>query len=178
MKILKTWVMLSLWMGSVGAQAAGHAHPQAHQHGVAQLDIAVDARQITLQLSSPLDNLLGFERAPRTEAERRQVQAMLDQLRAAATMFKIDPAAQCTPAQVVLTSAALQLGPAQPADAGHADLDGSFEFHCVAGAKATYVDVGLFAFARLQRVEVQAVTPSGQHKRVLKRPNARIGLTK
>lgn len=41
---------------------------EAHQHGVARLDIAVDAGRISLQRDSPLDKLLGFERAPRNDA--------------------------------------------------------------------------------------------------------------
>jgi hypothetical protein len=47
-----------------------HAGGKAHVHGVATLDIAVEARKITVQLESPLDNLLGYERTPRTDAER------------------------------------------------------------------------------------------------------------
>ena len=57
-------------------------------------------------------------------------------------------------------------------------IDGSFEFECVDAAKARYVDVGLFEFARLQRLEVQLATPVGQFKRDLKRPASRITLTK
>ena len=47
------------------AQAAG-----AHQHGVAQLEVAVDGNSLTVTLDTPLDNLLGFERGPRTDLPR------------------------------------------------------------------------------------------------------------
>lgn len=160
----------------------GHAADKPHAHGVAQLDISVEANRLTLQLESPLDNLLGFERAPRTDAERQRTDAALAKLRAADTLFKIDPAAQCKLAKVELASAALKLGPAQPAaeKSDHADLDGSFEFDCVDATKAAYIDVGLFEFAHLKRLDVQLATPKGQAKRTLKRPpsgpNARITL--
>lgn len=157
-----------------------HAEGHAHVHGVAKLDIAVETTKITLQLDSPLDNLLGFERAPRTSAERKRTEAAIAQLRAGATMFKIDQAAQCTLAAVELSSAALKLGTPDPAEAhdGHADLDGSFEFNCVDATKAAHIDVGLFGFTHLQRLEVRVVTVRDQFKRDLKRPMQRVILRK
>jgi hypothetical protein len=159
------------------ATSPAHAG-KAHSHGVAQLDVSVEATRLTLQLDSPLDNLLGFERAPRTDAERKRTEAALAKLRAADTLFKIDPAAQCKLAKVELASAVLKLGPAQPPaeKSDHADLDGSFEFDCVDATKASYVEIGLFDFAHLKRLDVQLATPKGQAKRTLKRPNARLTL--
>ena len=176
MKIPITLAFTAWLWGGLPAQAAEHAHA----HGVAKLDVAVEATRVSLQLDSPLDNLLGFERAPRTDAERRQADAAMARLKAADSMFRIDPAAQCKLAHVELASAALKLGKPDPEEekAGHADIDGSFEFECVDAAKARYVDVGLFEFARLQRLEVQLATPVGQFKRDLKRPASRITLTK
>lgn len=48
--------------------AAQHQH-HAHTHGVVTLGVAVDQSTITLELSAPLESLVGFERAPRTDAE-------------------------------------------------------------------------------------------------------------
>lgn len=140
----------------------------------------MEARKLSIQLESPLGNLLGFEHAPRTQAEHKLAEAAIGRLKAAGSMFAIDPAAQCTPSHVDLSSAALKLG---PPDSGkkeddHADIDGSFEFDCVAAGKAAYIDVGLFEFPRLQRLEVQVAAPRGQFKRDLKRPAARILLGK
>jgi hypothetical protein len=161
---------------ATAARAAGHAH----EHGVAKLDIAVETGKLTIELDSPLDNLLGFERAPRTDAERKAADAAVAQLRAAQLMFVIDPAAACTLDTVELSSAALKLGHPDPKEEqeGHADIDGSFEFKCADATKATFIDVGLFGFARLQRVEVQVATPRAQFKRELKRPAKRIVLTR
>jgi hypothetical protein len=155
-----------------------HAAGPAHVHGLARLDIAIEATRVTVQMEMPQENLLGHERAPRNDAERKQADAVVARLRAAGAMFVIDPAAQCQPATVELSSAALTLGKPDPkaAQAGHADIDGSFEFTCVDATKAAYIDVGLFEFARLQRLEVQVAAPRGQFKRELKRPHRRIAL--
>ena len=171
-RTLKT-TLLTLCLAPLLAQAAG----KAHVHGIAKLDVAVEATKITLQLESPLDNLLGFERAPRTDAERQQADALVARLKAADAMFRIDPAAQCKLAKVDLTSSALKLGQPDPSEEGHADIDGSFEFNCVDAAKAAFIDVGLFEFKRMQRLEVQVAAPKGQFKRDLKRPANRIVLT-
>jgi hypothetical protein len=152
-----------------------------HQHGTATLDIAVDAGRVSIVLDTPLDNLLGFERAPRTEAERQQAAAAVALLRDAGRLFRIDPAAGCTLAQVELDSAALKLGaegPATPRE-GHADLEGRFDFDCRQGDRAAYVEIGLFeAFRNLRRLELQLVTPKGQTKASLQRPATRVALVR
>ena len=160
-----------------------HAGP-AHRHGVARLDIAIEPGRITFELDTPLDNLIGIERAPRTDAERRRADAMVATLRDAGPLFRIDPTAQCRLQDVELTSAVLGLGPpgappAPPAKGEHADLEGRFVFACADATKAAHVEVGLFAaYARLKLIEVQVAGPRGQSKHTLKRPAARVVLAK
>ena len=154
---------------------------KAHEHGSARLDIAVAADRLHIALETPLDNLLGFERAPRNDAERQRADAAVALLRAADRMFRIDPAAGCTLARVEVVSPALQRGAAgdAPGAADHADLEGRYDFVCSHGARAGFVELGLFeAFKGLSRVEVQAVTPKGQMKATLRRPASRLALVR
>jgi hypothetical protein len=157
----------------LGTWAQGHAHV----HGVAKMDIAVEARKITVSFETPLDNLVGFERAPRTDSERQRADEAVARLRAGDTLFKFDPAAACKMTGVELSSAALKLGnaAAAPRD-GHAELDAEWQFDCADASRAAFVDVGLFAFNPLKRVQVQLALPKTQLKRELKRPNQRIVL--
>ena len=171
----------ALRLGMLAMPAFALAQGQAHQHGVLELGIAVEARKLTLQMASPLDNLVGFERASRTDAERKRVEAALAKLNAAQTLFVIDPAAQCKLSNVTLSSAVLKLGAPQLGGAKneHADIDAIFEFECQDAARAAFVDVGLFdAFAEMKRIEVQVATPKGQLKRTLSRPARRVALTR
>ncbi len=149
---------------------------KAHEHGAARLDVALEGTTLTIALDTPLDGLLGFERAPRSEAERRAADQAVATLRAADKLFAIDPAARCALASVTLESAPLKLGAAAPAkDDGHGDLEGEFVFRCE--TVPAFVDAGLFqAFPRLSRVDVQVAAPKGQRKQVLKRPAQRIDL--
>lgn len=157
---------------------------KAHQHGVATLDLSVEPRRVSVWLTTPLDNLVGFERAPRSDAERQRVEAALAALRDAAALWRIDPAAGCTPGEVMLKSAVLGLNAPAPAanpgtKEGHADLEARWDFDCRDGTRTGFVEQGLFeAFARLSRLEVQAVTPRGQMKATLRKPASRIALAR
>jgi|APTNR8051073442_1049403.scaffolds.fasta_scaffold23323_2 hypothetical protein len=149
---------------------------KAHQHGLARLDIAVEGRQVLLQLDSPQDNLLGHERAPRSEAEKREAEAAVATLRAGDKLFAFDPAAACVQEKVELDSVPLKLGAGaqSKAAAGHADLGALWSFSCK--ASPAWVDVGLLdAFKRMARVEVQ-VAAKGQAKTTLRRPARRVVL--
>ena len=165
--------LVLLLAAPLGAQAQGHAHV----HGLAKLDIAVEAKKITLSFETPLDNLVGFERAPRTDSERRRADEAVARLRAGDTMFRFDPAAGCKLASVELSSAAMKLGTAEgmPQD-GHAELEAEWQFDCSDATRAGFVDVGLFAFNQLKRVQVQLALPKAQRQRELKRPDSRIVL--
>ena len=161
------------------APARARAHePGAHVHGVAELRIAIDGPLLEIDLESPLDNLLGFEHAPRSDRERAAVRAMAARLRQAQTMFVATAAARCKPTKVRLESSALPaelLGEAPPASAdtskdpdGHADLDATFTFQCEAPERLQGVDVGLMqAFKGLRRINVSVAAPKGQSAVVL-----------
>ncbi len=163
---------------ATAALAQGHAH----EHGVVKLDIAIEAGKLTVQMESPLDNLVGFERAPRTAAERKTVDAAVARLKGAETLFRIDPAAGCTLAKAELASAVLKLGtpdPNEKAEEEHADIDGNFVFTCKDSARASFIELGLFsAFSSMQRIDVQIAGPKGQARRTLTRPTTRITLSR
>lgn len=171
---------LSVVLATSALAGAAWAAP-AHEHGAARLDIAVEPSRITLFLEMPLDNLTGFERAPKSDAERASVDAALARLREAGQMFRIDPAAGCAEGEVTLRAEALGPGapPAVATREGHADLDLQAAFSCPNGARAGFIEIGLFeAFPRLKRLDLQIVTPRGQMKATLRRPQTRVTLVR
>lgn len=178
---MKTIPRFPLLLGlALAAGSPPGAAATAHEHGAARLDVAVEAGRLSLQLEAPLDSLFGFERAPRNEAERKRVETGIARLKAADALFRPDPAAGCTLANVDLRAAVLGLGATAGATPGeHADLDGTIEFRCRDVTRLTFIDTELFdAFASLKRIDIQAATPKGQLKRTLKRPATRITLTR
>lgn len=163
-RILSCLAAVLLTAATAGAaQAAG-----THAHGVARLDVAVDGPVLTLQLASPLESLLGFERAPRNDAERAQVRALAQGLRSGSG-FAPTAAARCALAEVRLRSPVLapellgEKGPAAAADDDHAELEAAFVYRCADAQALRGVDVLLFdQFKRLRRVDGQVAGPKGQ----------------
>jgi len=54
---------------------------EKHVHGEAELFVAVENGQVLLELESPADNILGFEYAPKTQAQHKLLDSSLDKLR-------------------------------------------------------------------------------------------------
>lgn len=158
------------------ARAAG----KAHEHGALRLDVAVDGHTLSITLQAPLDNLLGFERAPRTEAERKAAADMLARLRSpyrAPPLFAADAAAQCSLSRAEVAAPLLEPGADAAAKEEHADLDADYEFSCARPGELRNLDLGLFeAYRRLQRIDVQVAGPTGQAKVTLKRPARSVRL--
>ena len=147
------------------ASAAG-----AHEHGAAHLDVAIDGATLEVSLESPLDNLLGFEHAPRNEKQRSAVKNMETKLNAA-DLFKPSPAAGCQLTAVSVDhphkDATLNVArPAKsvpaPADA-HSDADVRWTFQCATPVELQRIEVSLFArFSGLKSLKVQVAGPRGQ----------------
>ncbi|WP_260851680.1 DUF2796 domain-containing protein [Denitromonas ohlonensis] len=160
---------LCLMAVSLGASAAGGAH----EHGVARLSLVQDDTTITLGFDSPLDSLVGFEHAPRTEAQKKALTQARVTLENAAQVLTLPAAAACT-----LTSVDVELPFGEPGDkhaahaddhSGHSDAEAEYVFDCAQPTALTQVTVGLFkAFPRLQRLDAEAATVAGQGKSVLR----------
>lgn len=155
-------IALALSLFSVAA-AAQHA---PHEHGVATLQVALDGAHLHIELDSPLDNLVGFEHAPRNAREREAFDAMMRRLRDLGALFELPAAAACVAAEPEL---ALPHGPdAGKGTGAHSDVRASYAFECSAPAQLSKLRIGLFdAFPRLKRLRVDAVTAAGQKRLML-----------
>jgi Protein of unknown function (DUF2796) len=171
------WLLIGLAFTCGAALAAGK-----HEHGALKLDVAVDGNRLTIGMEAPLDNLLGFERAPRTDAERKAAADVLARLRSpdkGSPLFTADAAAQCTLSKAEVQAPVLEAGAKADSKDGHADLDASYEFTCAQPAELRALDVGLFdAYQRIRRIDVQVVGAKGQSKATLRRPARSVKLVR
>lgn len=149
-----------------------HAHNSlaAHEHGVGSLNLVIDGDEVSIELDSPADNLLGFEYLPTTDADKAKVKALRTQLNEAQALFVFPPAAGCSLKEVELSSPLFDAiadehahqHADKPADA-HADIQAHFHFTCTHAAELDQVQVALFsAFPGTQRLLLQAIGPKGQ----------------
>lgn len=181
-KRLQQALTLAALLAGSAAQAEG-----PHQHGVASLELVVDGPVLSITLDSPLDNLLGFERGPRSEAERAAVRAMAQRFHAGAGLVVPAAAAGCQLQAVTLQSdvispallakaAAPGAASTQPAaSAGHADLQATLRYQCAQPQALKTVSLaGLFqTFGRLRQLDAAVVAPGVQRGLKLgpKQPN-------
>jgi len=180
------------------ALAASAAHAgKAHEHGVVRLDVSVEGSRLTIDMVAALDNWLGFERAPRTDAERKAAAEVLARLRnpqQGTPLFVPDSAAQCQLVKAEVSAPVLEpdakpvaksaTAPASPPAAHksggeHADLEASYTFQCAQPTPLRTLELGLFdVYKRIQRIHVQVAGPKGQSKVTLKRPARSITLVR
>jgi hypothetical protein len=161
----------------------------AHVHGRAALQVAVDGSSLSLELTTPLDNLIGFEHAPRNEKQRAAVRTMAERLRKPEALFAPSAEAGCKPGPVTLQSDVLepallsaeggQTSTAQPSGAGgkkgetraseskgkeeHAALSARFVYHCDRAERLSNLEVRLFdVFPGVRRLDVEVAGPRKQ----------------
>lgn len=68
----------------------------AHEHGAAQLTLAVENQTLVVSLDSPAYNLVGFEQSPVSDAQREQVESALATLARADAVLSLPETARCS----------------------------------------------------------------------------------
>ena len=167
---------------AVAHAAVEHAHDHdhehgslgAHEHGVARLNASLDGETLELELDSPAMNLVGFEHAATSDADKAKVAAARAKLEKPAALINLADA-KCTLEQQELESPLFGDEPGHEEHADEADEDGDehhehseihahYQFRCVAPGALTHLDLTpLFkAFPATQKILVQLIGPSGQ----------------
>ena len=184
--VIRGWPLLvATLLSSVSAAPAGAHNEHAHVHGVATLKVAIDGERLAIDFSSPLDDLVGFERAPRTEPEKAAASQVLQRLRKPEDLIVPSPEARCSRMSVKIDAPVLDAQgvsdvsaskPAAPPvkDQGkrtdksdkseHAGLSAEIVFRCAQPQNLRGLIVALFdAFPRLRRVDAEV---AGTRKQV------------
>jgi hypothetical protein len=167
-------LVLSLLLVAAAVHAADKSAPrrhEAHRHGAASLEVTLDQDRLQIALEGPADNFLGFEHAPRTDAQRQTVARVEQQLGQAERLFAPAPGASCQPEAPRID---IKLPPPGSRET-HSEVEAEWRWRCAAPAALAHVDVGLFkAFPRLKELRAQVVTARGQTAAVLKPGAARL----
>jgi hypothetical protein len=96
--ILTVWILafaIMLAAGSSMTWAEEQRHHDAHVHGVAHLNAAVEGTRIHLEFTSPAANIVGFEHQPRTPEQKDGVINAIEKLEDGSKLFIPSPEAQC-----------------------------------------------------------------------------------
>jgi len=160
--------------------AVAHAHDEhdhdhdhdhtalgAHEHGVAKLDVVLDGKTLELGLDSPAMNLVGFEHAASSDADKAKVASVRQQLEQPLQLLGLAKDAGCSIDAQELQS---PLFDATAAAAGktekhaHSDIEAHYQFTCSNPSKLASIDLApLFkAYPAMQKINVQLIGPNGQ----------------
>lgn len=173
----------------IGAAVAADREHGAHVHGVSQLNVAVEGKNIEIELASPASDIVGFEHAARTDAEKKTVERASETLSEGMMVFGFPADGRCETEAVDVRSTLEatrethhdahgheQKG-ARHAPETHAEFHVHYHFHCENPAAVTHIDVKLFdQFKTMREIEVQALTPRGQSAQELTPGAARLTL--
>ncbi|WIE49966.1 DUF2796 domain-containing protein [Pseudomonas sp. GM17] len=155
-----------------------HGSLGAHEHGVARLNAALDGQTLELELESPAMNLVGFEHAASTDADKAKVAAVRAQLEKPLALFSLPPAAGCVVAQQELESPLFGDKPEDhdedhddAKNAGghehhheHSEIHAHYQFTCATPGALKNLDLAdvFKTFPATQKIQVQLISPSGQ----------------
>ena len=97
-------VLLLAAAGATQAAESGHREHGAHVHGHGVLEVAMDGSDLLIALRIPAVNVVGFEHAPVSDAERSAVAEAIRRFSDADALLRPTPAADCRleTAEVVL----------------------------------------------------------------------------
>ena len=157
----------------------------AHEHGVGQLDIAIDGQQVAMELYAPGADIVGFEYAAESDADLAAVDSAATTLAGLLDLFVLPEAAGCS---VVTAAAGLESEEDhddhgdEHDEQGHDDHDddhdeghddhasetGHTEFHaeylltCANPSAITEINFAYFdTFPNALEVEVQIISDAG-----------------
>lgn len=148
-----------------------HAHGSlgAHEHGVAHLNAVLDGSTLELELESPAMNLVGFEHAAASDADKARVAAVRAQLEKPLALFGLTAAAGCKESDQELESPLFGDAPSKDDDGdahehGHSDIHAHYRFECAKPDQLSSLDLTpLFkTYPSTQKIQLQLIGPNGQ----------------
>jgi hypothetical protein len=162
--------LASTGLAAVFACALTHAALAAepHVHGVGTLQLVMEGSRLTIELRLPAMDVVGFEHAPREAKHKEAVNKAVALLKDSRQILEPLAAAECVLATTEVESELLEHehDHSQHDHAEgevHADFAASYRFECRRPEALKHIKVTLFQrLPRLQKLEVESVTPTGQ----------------
>ncbi|MBF0470249.1 MAG: DUF2796 domain-containing protein [Gammaproteobacteria bacterium] len=177
-------VMVLAFYAATAAHADDHEdhsrYHDAHEHGVAQLNIAQEGNTLHLELETPAMNVVGFEHMPSNEQQIAAVNSAVMQLKLGDQLFLFPAAARCLLLQAEVSSGLLEHAvehkdehedkhghedehEGEEASEKHADFDVSYQFRCEQPEQLNTLTAAWFThFPATEELAVQMITDRGQ----------------
>ncbi len=179
--LVVTFALLS----ATALQAETRQHAK-HQHGVGEMNVALQGEQLFMELSSPAANIIGFEHLPENEQQEKTIHDAEEALKKGDKLFHFTAQAQCMLKESVVESRLLDEHHGEEhhdesahehEHTGHNDIQVTYVFTCRNPDKLKAIDVLLFdRFNGFEEIEVQLLAPGIQTAIELTPKQKRISL--
>ena len=158
----------------------------AHRHGHGTVNLAIEGARVLIELEAPGADIVGFEHAPRSAAEREAVATATATLKAPLALFTLPEEAGCRveKAEVELEGAGGHAGErghghGEAPTAGHTEFHAEYTLACTRPDAISTVAFPYFeAFPRAGALTVNVATRHGQARHEVTRDAPRAELTR
>ena len=157
----------------------------AHVHGIAALNLALEGKEVHIELDSPAANIVGFEHAPSSKADHAAIDKAVATLKNGNRLFRFNAGAGCEMEDVKIASELIEdehhdhdkhsddhdhekktehdHEEHEHEGEVHSDIEVAYHFECSAPGKLTQLTVELFeAFSGMEKLKVQYVIEAKQ----------------
>lgn len=143
-----------------------------HIHGIGTLQLVLESNHLHVELSLSATDVVGFEHAPRTTEQRDAVTKAVALLKDSSHVIEPPATAGCATTPGRVESALLEDQQDYDHDHAdgetHADFNVTYRFDCQSPEALSSLKVTLFQrLPRLEKLDVQSVTPGGQRSQQL-----------
>jgi hypothetical protein len=175
-----------------GAEAVAQKRQHdAHVHGVAEINIAVEGAKATVEFRAPAESVMGFEHEAKSESDKKKRDAALEQLRTKRDqIILLDPKLGCKSSEVKtsVTQQTTEHAKAQTDKGGHNQKDqkksgehrevqGIFSVACEKPLAGSRVRFGVYkVFPEIHEIKVQVLSDSKQGAATIKKDKGDVGL--
>jgi hypothetical protein len=177
-------MLIAPWASAGDDHDHEHRQQEAHVHGIAALNLALEGNQVQLELDSPAANVVGFEHVPSSDEDQAAMDKAVARLENGDALFRFNDEAGCRMQAATVTSELIEDEHAGAHDqdahdhadeeAGdhdehghdgepHADILAAYHFECDSPNQLARLTVGLFeAFTGMEEIKVQYVIENKQ----------------
>ena len=193
--LLGPLALVAPWLSADEKHEHEHDHEKrqhdAHVHGIAALNLALEGQEVHVELDSPAANIVGFEHAPSSEADHAALDKAVATLKDGDRLFRFNAEARCRMEKANVASSLLDEEHGEHAGEhkgdhdhekqdehghdkheheehehegeAHSDIEAAYHFECDKPGKLTQLTVELFeAFPGTEKLKVQYVIESKQ----------------
>lgn len=183
MRVISLVAVLLVAHGSASWAQTERREVGPHVHGAGTLSIAIEGTKVSMDLSAPANDILGFEHQPTTTQQVQALAKAKEVLGQPLALIEFPVAAGCTveSANVAFNAAApadaSQSGKAGTEPSGHADFDVDYVVTCKSVDKITSLSFPYFKqFPGAQKLTVTLATDKGQSQFDATRDNPSLSL--